>query len=70
MVFFCRRYLQFDTDAVEDYIDFLLGIGRVAEAALKLAELLNRDNFVSMRGKSRHKLWMELCELVLIQIVG
>jgi len=59
-----RRYLQFDPDSVEDYIDFLLSIGRVSEAALKLAELLNRESFASLRGKSRHKLWMELCELV------
>lgn len=65
-----RRYLQFDADSVEEYIDFLLGIGRVSEAALKLAEVLNHEGFVSMRGKSRHKLWMELCELVRWQEVG
>ena len=59
-----RRYLQFDPEGVEEYVDFLLSIGRVGEAALKLAEMLNRENFVSMRGKSRHKLWMELCDLV------
>lgn len=59
-----RRYLQFEPDGVEDYIAFLLSIGRVSEAALKLAELLNRENIVSTRGKSRHTLWMELCELV------
>lgn len=59
-----RRYLQFDPEGVEDYIEFLLSIDRVGEAALKLAELLNRENFVSMKGKSRHKLWMDLCQLV------
>ena len=59
-----RRYLQFEPDGVEDYIDFLLGIGRVSEAALKLAELLNKEKVVSTKGKSRHSLWMELCELV------
>lgn len=59
-----RRYLQFNADAVEEYVDFLLSINRVGEAALKLAELLNRESFVSTKGKSRHKLWMELCELV------
>jgi pre-mRNA-splicing factor SYF1 len=59
-----RRYLQFEPEGVEDYVDFLLSIDRVSEAALKLAELLNRENFVSTRGKSRHTLWMELCELV------
>ena len=59
-----RRYLQFEPDGVEEYIDFLLGRGRVSEAATKLAEMLNRETVVSTKGKSRHKLWMELCELV------
>lgn len=59
-----RRYLQYEPDGVEDYIDFLLSIQRITEAALKLAELLNRENFVSIKGKSRHALWMELCDLV------
>ena len=58
-----RRYLQFEPDGAEDYIEFLLSINRVSEAALKLAELLNRENAVSTKGKSRHKLWMELCEM-------
>lgn len=38
-----RRYLQFEPDGVEDYIEFLLSSSLVSEAALKLAELLNRD---------------------------
>ena len=59
-----RRYLRFEPDGVEEYIDFLLSIGRVSEAASKLAELLNREHVVSVRGKSRHALWMELCDLV------
>ena len=59
-----RRYLQFEPEGVEEYIDFLLSLGRVSEAALKLAEMLNRETVVSTRGKSRHALWMELCELV------
>ena len=59
-----KRYLQFEPDGAEDYIEFLLGIDRIPEATLKLAELLNRETVVSTRGKSRHALWMELCELV------
>ena len=59
-----RRYLQFEPEGVEEYVEFLLGAGRVGEAALKLAELLNQDSFVSTKGKSRHQLWMQLCELV------
>ena len=59
-----RRYLQFEPDGVEDYISFLLSINRVSEAATKMAEMLNQETVVSVRGKSRHALWMELCELV------
>ena len=59
-----RSYLQYEPDGIEDYIDFLLSIDRVGEAAKKLAEMLNRENIVSTKGKSRHTLWMELCELV------
>ena len=59
-----RRYLQFEPEGVEEYIDFLLERTRVSEAATKLAEMLNMENVVSTKGKSRHKLWMELCELV------
>ena len=59
-----KRYLSYEPDGVEDYIDFMLSIGRITEAATKLVEMLNRENVVSTKGKSRHKLWMELCELV------
>ena len=59
-----RRYLKYDPEGVEEYVAFLLGIGRVSEAALKLAELLNRESFTSKSGKSRHKMWMELTALM------
>ncbi len=57
------RYLQFEPEAIEDYIEFLLSSGRIAEAAQQLADVLNREHFVSQRGKTRHDLWMELCQL-------
>ncbi len=37
---------------------------RWGEAARKLAELLNDDTFRSLEGKSKHTLWLELCEIV------
>lgn len=34
------------------------------EAATQLASMVNDDGFVSIKGKTRHELWAELCELV------
>ena len=38
--------------------------GKWGEAARKLAELVNDDAFKSLEGKSKHQLWLELCDLV------
>ena len=38
--------------------------GKWGEAARKLAELVNDDTFRSLEGKSKHQLWLELCDLV------
>lgn len=34
------------------------------EAAKKLADLVNDDLFRSLQGKSKHQLWLELCEII------
>jgi hypothetical protein len=34
------------------------------EAAKKMAELVNDDGFRSLEGKSKHQLWLELCDLI------
>jgi pre-mRNA-splicing factor SYF1 len=34
------------------------------EAAMKLAYIVNKEDFVSKHGKSNHQLWNELCELI------
>ncbi|KZC11912.1 Pre-mRNA-splicing factor SYF1 [Dufourea novaeangliae] len=39
-------------------------IGRLDEAAVKLAQIVNQDDFVSKHGKSNHQLWNELCDLI------
>jgi hypothetical protein len=38
--------------------------GHWGEAAKKLAELVNDDTFRSLEGKSKHQLWLELCDIV------
>ncbi|KAL6657489.1 hypothetical protein ACP70R_005269 [Stipagrostis hirtigluma subsp. patula] len=59
-----RRYLQFDPSHAEDFINFLISAGRWQEAADRLASVLNDDGFRSVKGKTRHQLWLELCEIL------
>lgn len=48
----------------EEYIEYLISIKRLDEAAVKLAQIVNQDDFVSKHGKSNHQLWNELCDLI------
>ncbi|ERM95970.1 pre-mRNA-splicing factor SYF1 isoform X1 [Amborella trichopoda] len=59
-----RRYLKFDLNHIEDFIKFLQNSKLWQEAAERLAEVLNDDKFYSIKGKSRHTLWLELCDLL------
>lgn len=59
-----RRYLKLSPENSEDFIEYLRSIGRLDDAAIKLAEIVNRESFVSKEGKSKFQLWHELCELI------
>ncbi|XP_020574450.1 pre-mRNA-splicing factor SYF1 [Phalaenopsis equestris] len=59
-----RRYLLFDPSHIEDFIDFLLRSQLWQEAAERLSSVLNDDSFHSIKGKTRHQLWLELCDLL------
>ncbi|KAK3581457.1 hypothetical protein CHS0354_031782 [Potamilus streckersoni] len=59
-----RRHLKLQKENTEDYIEYLKSIGRLDEAAKRLADIINDDGFVSKEGKSKHQLWNELCDLV------
>lgn len=59
-----RRYLQYDPSHAEDFIEFLVSAKRWQEAADRLASVLNDDGFRSVKGKTRHQLWLELCEIL------
>ncbi|KAJ4810460.1 Pre-mRNA-splicing factor SYF1 [Rhynchospora pubera] len=59
-----RRYLAFDPSHVEDFVDFLIQSKRWQEAADRLAPVLNDDAFYSIKGKTKHQLWLELCDLL------
>lgn len=55
-----RRYLKLEPEHVEEYIDFLIMARRWQEAADRLAEVLNKDDFVSHQGKTKHQLWLQV----------
>lgn len=59
-----RRYLKFDPTHIEEFIEFLLSAERWQESSERLAEVLNDEGFQSIKGKTRHQLWLELCNLL------
>ncbi|XP_068666830.1 uncharacterized protein [Aristolochia californica] len=59
-----RRYLKFDPSHIEEFIEFLIDSELWQEAAEKLASVLNDDQFFSIKGKTKHQLWLELCDLL------
>ena len=59
-----RRYLKFEPGHAEEYVEFLKRKGYWGEVASKLAELVNDDSFQSLAGKSKHAMWLELCDVV------
>lgn len=56
--------MTYDPCRVEDFIEFLLNSEMWQEAGEKLARVLNDDGFCSSKGKTKHMLWLELCDLV------
>ncbi|KAK4753245.1 hypothetical protein SAY87_022043 [Trapa incisa] len=59
-----RRYLKYDPTHIEDFIEFLVNSSLWQEAAERLASVLNDDQFFSIKGKTKHRLWLELCDLL------
>ncbi|KAH1176025.1 pre-mRNA-splicing factor SYF1 [Mauremys mutica] len=59
-----RRYLKLSPENAEEYIEYLRSIDRLDEAALRLANVVNDERFVSKEGKSNYQLWHELCDLI------
>ena len=59
-----RRYLKLEPSHAEEYIAYLKMTGRWGEAARRLADLVNDESFRSLEGKTRHALWLELCDII------
>ena len=61
-----KRFLQFDPSQREEYVEFLLlpTVRDYGEASAQLALIVSDDEFVSKKGKTTHRLWMDLCDLI------
>ena len=59
-----RRLLKFAPEETKEYIDYLISIEKLDDAALKLAYIVNSNDFTSKRGRSKHQLLNELCNLI------
>ncbi|KAJ1450859.1 hypothetical protein M885DRAFT_621310 [Pelagophyceae sp. CCMP2097] len=58
-----QRYVMFEPARREALVDYLFTAGRFGEAASELATCVNDDDFLSPSGKSKHQLWMRLCDV-------
>ena len=59
-----ERYLKIEPAHAEEYIAYLNAKGRWREVAERMIMLVNNDSFRSLEGKSKHDLWMDLCEVI------
>ncbi|CAG9461233.1 unnamed protein product [Pedinophyceae sp. YPF-701] len=59
-----RRYIKLEPGHAEEYVEFLKKHEEWDEAARKIAELVNDDDFRSILGKTKHQMWLELCDII------
>ncbi|KAB0797470.1 hypothetical protein PPYR_08463 [Photinus pyralis] len=59
-----RRYLKLCPENAEEFVEYLIDVKRLDDAAMVLAKIVNDENFASLHGKSNHQLWNELCDLI------
>lgn len=48
-------HTQLQPERTEEFIEYLKTIDRLDEAAIRLADVINSDDFVSKEGKSKHQ---------------
>jgi pre-mRNA-splicing factor SYF1 len=60
-----ERYVMFQKDKVEEFIQILVNHQHYQQAAERLMQLLVDDEFVSANGKSRFQLYQELLEILI-----
>ncbi len=63
LVVLYRRYLMYDPQRREEYVDLLEEQGEWADAARQLITCADDEFFISPEKHSRHQMWMRLCEM-------
>lgn len=58
------RYLKIEPGHAEEYVVYLKAQGRWRAVAEQLIKLVNDLSFRSLEGKSKHDIWMELCDVI------
>lgn len=58
-----KRFLMFDPSHRESFVDYLEEKEQYGEAARQLTLCIDDEGFISPSGKSRHEMWMHLCDL-------
>eukprot|EP01132_Coremiostelium_polycephalum_P005082 gene5082-6326_t len=59
-----KRYLKIQPEMIEEYIEYLIEMEAWNEASLQLINIVNQDKFQSTKGKTRHQLWLQLCDIL------
>jgi hypothetical protein len=59
-----RRYLQLEPSKVEEFLEYLVEVKYVQEAAEILLAICGDETFVSSKDKSQLELWVDLCDLL------
>jgi pre-mRNA-splicing factor SYF1 len=59
-----RRYLKIAPQHCEEYLEYLLNANQYDEAARVLAKIVDDEKYVSPKGKSKHQLWTQLCDVI------
>jgi hypothetical protein len=59
-----RAHCRMEPGHREEYIAYLQSKEQWGQAAQELAHLVNDDSFRSIEGKSKHHLWLELCDII------
>ena len=59
-----KRYIKFNPDYKEKFINFLIGIKEFNTAIYYIIEILNDENFYSKENKSQYYYWIILCQII------
>eukprot|EP01006_Ploeotia_vitrea_P050012 TRINITY_DN67400_c3_g1_i1.p1 TRINITY_DN67400_c3_g1~~TRINITY_DN67400_c3_g1_i1.p1 ORF type:complete len:893 (+),score=143.01 TRINITY_DN67400_c3_g1_i1:111-2789(+) len=59
-----KRYLQLEPYQIEDFVDYLDSKNEHTELINGLIRMLNNPDFQSVKGKTKHEYWVQLCTLL------